>query len=317
MAAGLTASDRALVLIMSEQALGEATMLSNLLGAEAPVPCTNNFPFTNVLEFIDFSQKITTLGEAAIYGFLPHLDSREAAMLELQSIAVGGCQDMVFRQFQGLFPMPIWFAAGVPQSWAWTLLAPFISSCPEGQTRLVWENFPALRILNQPNPARSSGASAFNETTGGGLNAVNTTNIGAGEGCVNSTEGGGCGPAIAPTRDPLTAAGRTVSLQWDMPDQLVGPNNSYVTTAQGSTPSYVAWVTQLNVTYTPLTGLNNSNGSSLGDTMQPDLATFAGDPAVNGTVFIAVTDNNPYLTPFNLSLINSHMVAGPALYQAG
>ena len=54
-----------------------------------------------------------------------------------------------------------------------------------------------------------------------------------------------------------------------------------------------------------------------GMTTQPDLATYQGDPAVNGTVFIAVTDSNPYLTPFNVYLINPHVVAGPAVYQAG
>ena len=63
--------------------------------------------------------------------------------------------------------MPVWFEVGVPQSWAWTLLAPYISSCPENQTRLAWQNFPALYIENQPNPARINGSSAFNETVGG------------------------------------------------------------------------------------------------------------------------------------------------------
>jgi hypothetical protein len=33
--------------------------------------------------------------------------------------------------------------------------------------------------------------------------------------------------------------------------------------------------------------------------------------------FIAVTDNNTFVTPFNLSEINQHIVAGPAMYMAG
>lgn len=70
-------------------------------------------------------------------------------------------------------------------------------------------------------------------------------------------------------------------------------------------------------------------------TIQPDVSTFAGDPAVsdfenprisdgaltfeqiNGTMFVAITDANITFTPFNLSMINPHVVAGPALYQAG
>ena len=72
-------------------------------------------------------------------------------------------------------------------------------------------------------------------------------------------------------------------------------------------------MSQLNVTYSPL----NLSGNNSGSTVQPDVQTFAGDPAVNGTLFIAITDSDIFLTPFNLSLINDHVVAGPALYQAG
>ncbi len=34
-------------------------------------------------------------------------------------------------------------------------------------------------------------------------------------------------------------------------------------------------------------------------------------------MFVAITDSDLFLTPFNLSMINPHVVAGPALYQAG
>lgn len=30
-----------------------------------------------------------------------------------------------------------------------------------------------------------------------------------------------------------------------------------------------------------------------------------------------ITDDNPYVTPFNLTMINEHVVAGPAVYLAG
>ena len=314
-AAGLTAQQRDLILSMSDQARGHVTVLSNILGSEAPGPCSYYYTFTGVREFLDTCLKVTTFVESTVYGFLPHLDSRAAAMLLLQSIATGSSQELIFRQLLGLPPMPVWFEAGVPQSWGWTLLAPMIASCPANTQRLVWENFPTLRILNQPNPSRVNGTSGFNETNGAGLNVANTTGIPPDEFCFNSTNAD-CKPGIASNRTyPLTGPGRTVNLQWEMPGHLVGPNNSYVTTSQGKQPAFVAWVTQLNVTYTPLTGIS-PNGST-GQTVQPSLDTFEGDPAINGTVFIAITDENVFLTPFNLSLINSHMVAGPALYQAG
>ncbi len=34
-------------------------------------------------------------------------------------------------------------------------------------------------------------------------------------------------------------------------------------------------------------------------------------------MFVALTDVDLFVTPFNISLINPHVVAGPALYQAG
>ena len=30
-----------------------------------------------------------------------------------------------------------------------------------------------------------------------------------------------------------------------------------------------------------------------------------------------ITDDNPVITPFNVSMLNEHIVAGPAIYQSG
>lgn len=300
---------------MADQEVGHATMLTNILGANAPVMCTYNYPYTTVQEFVDFCQKVTRVGESGVYGFLAHLDSREAATLLTQAITTEARQQIIFRQFEGLFPMPVWFEVGIPQSWAWTLLSPYISSCPANITRLAWQNFPALWVLSQPNPARVNGSSASNETMSPWLNPLKSSHLSRGDLCLNHTTAGvNCSPAVTQNRSlPLSQPGRKVFLQWEGPGRAVGPNNSYVTTTSAGSPKYVAWVTQLNVTYSDLTVTN----SSFGWTIQPDVQTYAGDPAINGTMFIAVTDDDPYLTPFNLSMINPHVVAGPALYQAG
>ncbi|KAI9700659.1 MAG: hypothetical protein M1836_002028 [Candelina mexicana] len=319
-AAGLTAEDRFLIEFMADQEVGHSTLLSNILGAQAPVQCTYNYPYTTVREFIDFCQKLTRFGESGVYGFIEHLDSREAATLLLQSITTEARQQTIFRQFDGLFPFPVWFEAGIPQSWAWTLLAPYISSCPANQTRLAWQNFPALTVLNQPNNARinanntgvgefvtfpaSNGSSPFNETV-----------VPASDDCLNSTEvGSNCSPAITHNRSiPLSFPGRQVFFQWEAPGSLTGPNNSYRTSTTAPVPQFVAWVSQLNLTYSALTVTGNNTGY----TFQPDVSTFAGDPAINGTMFVALTSRNITLTPFNLSMINPFVTAGPFLYQAG
>ncbi|KAJ6102668.1 hypothetical protein N7486_005095 [Penicillium sp. IBT 16267x] len=305
--AGLTSKDRDLIAFMAQQEVGHATMVSNILGAQAPQQCAYIYPYKTVSEFIDFAQKLTRFGEAGVYGFLAHLNSREAATLLTQSITTEARQQLIFRQFEGLFPMPEWFEVGIPQSWAWTLLAPYVSWCPLNQTRLVWQNFPALRILNQPSV--SNGGS-------GGDNTSTTQNdtLSAGTNVVNGSRRKKSPRANVTTENvaPLSYPGRQVALQWDNPGNAIGPNNSYVTTSQATTPKYVVWVSQLNVTYTTL----NVNGTR-GYTIQPDLQTYQGDPAINGTMFIAITDSDPVLSAFNLSLINPHIVAGPAIYQAG
>lgn len=313
-AAGLNAEDRFLLEFMADQEVGHATLLTNMLGDNAPKQCTYNYPSMNVREYIDFSQKLTRWGESGVYGFLNHLDSREVGQLLLQSITTEARQQMIFRQFNGQFPMPVWFECGIPQSWAWTLLAPYVSSCPEDQKQLIWQNFPALHILNQPNPARINGADVWNETRGDYANTLSTDDISPEDACVNATEiGVNCAPAITHNRTaPLSYPGREVFLEWEQPGKPIGPNNSYVTSTSASQPKFALWVSQLNTTYSPL--LNVSGNSAY--TIQPNISTYEGDPAVNGTMFLAVTDEDLYVTPFNLSMVNPHVFA-LALYQAG
>lgn len=315
LAAGLTAEDRALIQFMAQQEAGHATLLTNMLGERAPVQCTYNYPFTTVREFVDFNQKLTRFGESGVWGFINHLDAREVGQLLAQSIATEARQQMAFRQMSGLQPMPVWFETGIPQSWAWSYLAPYISECPANNTRLAWQNFPALHILNQPNLNRfSPNDTALREVTGNRTSDPSKSTIPSDESCVNlNVTGYGCGPAISRNRsEPLSFPGKQVYFEWDAPGQSVGPNNSYITSTGGGVPSWVAWVSQLNLTYTEL----HTTGNNSGWTYQPASEVYQGDPAVNGTMFVALTDSDLFLTPFNLSMINPHVVA-LGLYQAG
>ncbi|KAJ3040736.1 hypothetical protein HDV00_010492 [Rhizophlyctis rosea] len=290
---GIYEAERFLIEYMSDQEVGHANLISNMIGPTAVKECHYQYPFNDVAGFIDFSQKLTKWGEAGVYGFLSHLDSRSAATLLTQSITTEARQQLIFRQLEGLFPMPEWFEPGIPQSWAWTLLAPWIKSCPEKNEKLIWQNFPALNITNNPDPT----------------NPFFTARV-------------------STNRTALSYPGRKVELAWEAPGKTVGPDGKYKTETTAGKPKFVAWVSQLNLTYTPLE--LNDDGYS-GFTYQPDGTVFPprggkvngtefGKQAVavvNSTMFIAVTDDNPYLTPFNLSLINPHVVAGPAVYAAG
>jgi len=313
--AGLTSEDRAFIAFMAQQEIGHASLLSNMLGPSAPPQCTYNYPYTNVREFIDFNQKLTRFGESGVLGFNAHLDSREVSTLLEQSIHTEARQQMAFRQMLGLHPMPVWFETGIPQSWAWTYLAPYISSCPENTTRLAWQNFPALHIVNQPNPNRYSPNDTLpNEVVGDRVADPSIASLNPEDSCVNVTEAGySCAPGISRNRsEPLSFPGKQVNFTWEAPGNPVGPNNSYVTSTSAGQPQFVAWVSQLNLTYTPLT----TTGKNSGFTYQPAGHVYEFDPAVNDTMFVALTDADLFLTPFNLSMINPHVVA-LGLYQAG
>ncbi|KIM69182.1 hypothetical protein SCLCIDRAFT_1176906 [Scleroderma citrinum Foug A] len=283
--AGLAAEYRFLIEYMADQEVGHAEMITNLLYPHGAKQCKYQYPFNTVREFFDFCQKasiplLTRWGESGVYGFLPHLDNRAPAELLLNSITTEARQQMVFRQLQGLFPMAVWFIAGIPQAWAWTLLSPYLVTCPEENPYIKWQIFPYLTVTNNPNAIRS------------GSKAAVSTNVSA-----------------------ISYPGYEVHFKWDEPGQQVSYDKKYTTTTSAGPAKYALWVSQLNATYTPLYDIDNYTASA----KQPDGCVFGDNtaPIFNDTMFVALTDDNPYVTPYNLSLVNPRIVAGPAIYQAG
>ncbi|PPQ75998.1 hypothetical protein CVT24_006555 [Panaeolus cyanescens] len=302
-AAGLTADDRYLLQYMAEQEIGHAQMVANLLGSNASQPCTYRYPFSTVPQFLDFSKRLTRLGEAGVLGFLSHLDSRPVAALLSQTVTTEARQQMVFRQLQGMFPMPVWFQTGITQSMHWTMLARYIDTCPDGTQNLAWNNFPGLNVTNEPELSNGNSSSTGNSDDADGGPAVTR----------NATQ-------------PLSTPGRNVTLSWELPGQHVGWNNSFTTATAAGEPKFVAWISQLNVTYTPLTITANQSGTTtqpggeiFGNGPQSVVERFGNHsaPIVNATVFVAITDEDTFVTPFNLTFLDGHIVAGPTLYTSG
>ena len=313
--AGLGAEARSLIEFMANQESGHATLLTNMLGERAPKECVYNYPYTTVREWVDFMQRLTRFGESGVWGFINHLDSREVGQLLAQSIATEARQQQIFRQMSGLTPMDVWFENGWPQSWAWTMLSQYIAYCPANQTRLAWQNFPLLTILNNPNINRFSPndtAQEGSETVGRGYANPSVSNIT--DSCENlNVTGYGCGPAIAHNRsEPLSFPGKKVLFEWEASGKAVGPNNSYITATAAGQPKFVAWSQQLNLTYSPLT----MTGNNTGYTYQPEGYVYGDDGIINGTMAVMLTDLDLYVTPFNTSMLNPHIVA-LGMYQAG
>ena len=315
-AAGLGDEARSLIEFMADQESGHATLLTNMLGEAAPKECIYDYPYSTVREWLDFMQRLTRFGESGVWGFINHLDSREVGQLLAQSIATEARQQMIFRQMSGLTPMNVWFENGWPQSWAWTMLAQYISYCPADTTRLAWQNFPTLQFLNNANINRYSPndtATDGSENAGSRIVDPSVSNITTGN-CINlNATGYGCGPSVAHNKtEPLSFAGKQVLLQWEAPGKTVGPNNSYVTSTSAGPPKFVAWSAQLNLTYSPLT----VTGDNTGYTYQPYAAVYGNDGIINGTMAVLLTDTDLFVTPFNASMLNPHVVA-LGMYQAG
>ncbi|KIJ94209.1 hypothetical protein K443DRAFT_642254 [Laccaria amethystina LaAM-08-1] len=282
-------ADRFLIQFLADQKVSHATLLSNMIGEQAANQCTYQFPFQAVREFINFSQQIAAIGESGILGFIEHLNSRAAAQLLAQTLTASSREQMIFRQYEGLFPVPVDFQTAITQSMMWTMLAPFIISCPAGNPVIEFQNFPGLNVVNNPDPTPF----------------INT-----------STPDNNTDPAITHNRSiPLSFPGRQVNLTWELPGQAIGPNSSFVTNTTAGAPQFVAWISQLNTTYTVLDNIVNQTGT----TIQPNGTVFGNGSSavVNATMFIAITDEDIFVTPFNISMINAHIVAGPAVYQAG
>ncbi|KAI6026184.1 hypothetical protein PISMIDRAFT_217120 [Pisolithus microcarpus 441] len=280
--AGLGPEYQFLIEYMADQEVGHAEMISNIIYPYGAKQCQYQYPFDTVRGFFDFCQKLTRWGESGVYGFLPHLDNRAPAELLINSITTEARQQMAFRQLEGLFPMAVWFIAGIPQAWAWTLLSPYLVHCPPENPYIKWQIFPYLNVTNNPTAIRNDSKAAV------------STNVSA-----------------------ISYPGYQVNFQWDNPGINVSYDLKYQTTSTAGPPKYALWVSQLNATYTPLYNIDtNSNYAS---TKQPDGRVFGDNtaPIFNDTMFVALTDDNPYVTPYNLSLVNPHIVAGPAIYQAG
>lgn len=132
---------------------------------------------------------------------------------------------MAFRQMSGAPAIDIFFAPGTPQAWQWTLLAPWIESCPKENPRVEWSNFPKLSVDNNPSLSYE------------GSKAAVSTNI-----------------------TQLVSPGETIYFSWEDPGKKVGPDLSYTTANSGKKPTHALWLQQLNATYTPITLTGSNSG---------------------------------------------------------
>lgn len=283
---GINAEQQFLIEWMADQEVGHSTLLSNILQGRGAKQCTYKYNFNSVPEFIQFCAILTRFGESGVYGFLASLDSRPAAQLLQLSIATEARQQMIFRQFAGAFPMPVWFESGISQSMAWTLLSPYLVSCPASNPRIEWAIFPTLYVNNNPNLT----SPAFNSSVSTNRTAFVTPNV------------------------------TQLQVTWDAPKSNISYNQSYssvighnLTNYTGTENLTCVFIAQLNATNVPLVRTGNNSGYCT----VPSGNVFATDPIVNGSNFLLLTAGSIYVTPYNLSKLDDITVAGPAVVVYG
>ena len=179
--------------------------------------------------------QIAAIGESSILGFIEHLDSRAVAQLLAQTLTASSHEQMIFCQYEGLFPVSVNFQMVITQSMMWTMLALLILSCPAGNPVIEFQNFPALnvvvrffclstfRLSSHLLPCYSP---SFIQNNPDPTPFINT-----------STPDNNTNPAITHNSSvPLSFPGRQVNLTWELPGQVIGPNSSFVTNTTAGAP---------------------------------------------------------------------------------
>ena len=106
-------------------------------------------------------------------------------------------------------------------------------------------------------------------------------------------------------------------LEYEAPGKTVSYNNSHTTVVgrnvTADIPTHCVFVSQLNATNVPYTATGNNTGSCV----VPGGVVFSDDGIVNGTNFLLLAQDPPFVTPYNLSILDDVIMAGPAVFVSG
>ncbi|POY72718.1 hypothetical protein BMF94_4550 [Rhodotorula taiwanensis] len=264
-AIGLTADDRTLTQHMANQEVGHAVAITNMIGVDrAAKQCVYEYPFTTLKEGILWNALLTRC-----------LRLHQPAQLapfrsDPPSINHDGSKAATRISADGRI------ASDARVTYAWTLLSPYIKSCPPNNPRIEFTRFPLLNVTNQPSALE-------------GVPGINSN--------YTLTEG----------------AGRRVDLYWEPLGKTVSYDGLYKTESMAGEPKYLAFFDQLNVTFAPLMGVDLEK--RVAHAFVPNATVYPTQPQVVNTAFVALVDDNSFVTVYNSSNLNNHTVA-VGIYQA-
>lgn len=128
--------------------------------------------------------------------------------------------------------------------------------------------------------------------------------------------------AVSTNRTAFTTPNVTqLEVSYDMPGMNVSYDNMYQTVLGANVTQTenldCVFIAQLNATSVPFVRTGNNTGTCL----MPAGQVYEGvydNPILNGTNFLLLVESPaPYVTPYNLSLLDAVTVAGPAVVVYG
>lgn len=171
---------------------------------------------------------------------------------------------MIFRQFAGSFPMPEHFETALPQAWAWTMLSPYVKSCPAKNPHIqsvnlytayrMWfvadrdlllcpllrfQIFPSLNVTNNPSiidtttngtvVSYESGTVVYYPEVNANATTGGTQRVGNGTSAIYLS-------AVTHNRTSLSYPGRPVQFKWNLPGHVTGYDGKCTTYSTAGTP---------------------------------------------------------------------------------
>ncbi|KAI9059165.1 hypothetical protein FKP32DRAFT_1761145 [Trametes sanguinea] len=132
---------------IADHEAAHVTDMTSTLGSDAPAVCTYSFPLTDVDSFVDLAQQITTVAASAGIGAAGFINGTGLAIYT-SSVAATESRHASWltaaveknQPWNGAWETPL------APSEAWSLLAGYITECPDSNPTLPFHSYPDLTI---------------------------------------------------------------------------------------------------------------------------------------------------------------------------
>jgi len=159
-------ADRQRFTEIAAQEAQHVSFLAGALGSNATAACKYSFPYTDVESFITLASVIESVGVSAYLGAAAFIQNKDYLTAAGSILTTEARHQAYLGHVTGGAP---WSGPeDTPLSFndVYSLVAPFITSCPESNPALPVKAFPALNVTSSNNTAGSELTVSYNATNG-------------------------------------------------------------------------------------------------------------------------------------------------------